>query len=280
MMMRATFCALFWGIVFVAGARSQTITSEAVESELTQLSELGIESRVRRGRAMNPELKAAVIDAISKNPARQDADLTKQYDRLMFDLGDEETVKRFAEAYLRDSDFYGATGFPTCQNPRVIELIAPAIFREENWVAKGPYLAPSVSTAQLMVEMLGRTPGFQGEVIDWARKLPSQSTTLTDLREVVREWWRANEQFFKEGNYQAVKPGRELAKEEPKVEQPPGPPAALASTSSQQPARPSASPAVVPVAESSPSSPGLLWTAAAAAVALLVGLLVFWKRRT
>lgn len=270
------YFALLWGFTLVAYTRSQPVTSEAVQEEVAELLQLGIEKRVRRGQAMNPELKAPVIRAIAGIAVRQEKAYREQYYDIMFDLGDEATVKKYAEAYLKDSNFSGAGLFPTCQNPHVIELIAPAIFREEGWVTKGPYTAQSFSASKLILEMLGQTPGFDSDVINWARRVRTQIRTLYDVRDVMRDWWRENEKFFKERNYQAVRPGRDIkpvAEAELAAEVPTAP------ATTPEPVSPKSMPVASTPGESPTPSSGFLWTCAAGAIALLVSLVVFWKRR-
>jgi hypothetical protein len=51
---------------------------------------------------------------------------------------------------------------------------------------------------------------FRDDVLQWAKR--TNVYALPELRGIVRDWWRENERFFKEKNYKAVKPGRDLPK--------------------------------------------------------------------
>ena len=253
-------------------------TADQIEEQRQELGRLSLEDSVRRGRQLDPELKAAIIRSLRETIAgiSEDLSLREQYFDYLFNLDDEETIKRYADAYLKDRRFSGAGLFPTCQNPRVIELIAPALFIEDGWVTRGPELAQSFASSVLILRMLGTTPGFDSEVINWARRLPPQIKTYTDVREVMRDWWRENERFFKERNYQAVQPGRDIkrvAEADVAAEVPAGP------TTTSKPVSPRSMPVASTLGESPTPSAAFLWTGAGVAIALFVGLVVFWKRR-
>ena len=142
----------------------------------------------------------------------------------------------------------------------------------------------SFETAEIVLEILSTTPGFNSEVYDWSRRIRRIFTGpyLMENREIMKEWWKANEQFFREQNYAAVQPGREPQNPfaETTATQAPAPTSNLAAT----PALPNSTPPPVgPTAIAAADSPtptaATLWTCAAAAIALLVSLVVFWKRR-
>lgn len=199
-------------------------------------------------------------------------------------LGDEAALQQLVREFL-ENDATGPGVLGTMQNPRIIELVAPSFFGEEPWRYGGDvFLIPrSYRAAELTVELLASSPAFNAEVINWARGI--KGLTTTELRALIRPWWKENEKFFREKNYKAVQPGPErprdpLAYLKSGVEAPPS-----SSSPTATPALPIFTPtplASAPVAsatETSVPSAGLLWTIAVAAVALLAGLLFFWKRR-
>lgn len=122
-------------------------------------------------------------------------------------LGDEEALQELARDFIaRDSA--GPDGLAQMQSPRLIELVAPEFYREELEIMGGGdvvILPPSFRAAKLAVKTVAATPAFNAETRQWAEGL--RGLTGTEIRVLVRPWWRANEQFFREKNYTAVRPG-------------------------------------------------------------------------
>ena len=209
--MTAKGIGAIFSVVVACGGNAQW-SEEQIEAMRHEIGNSSAETRVKRGRQLDPAIRQAIIEQLRlKANETEVPDSTRAYfSDFLFDLGDETTIINYAERY-NAGDTSVAGSFPYCQNPRVIELIAPVMFHDEGWVTQGPHLAPSFSTAQLILQILATTPDFNSEVINWARRLPGQIKTFLDVRDVMREWWRANERFFKERNYKAVQPGRDIA---------------------------------------------------------------------
>jgi hypothetical protein len=131
---------------------------------------------------------------------------------------------------------------------------------------------------------------FSEETIAWARRLQSRShrwdeTSGTSLpaylaeRELMRDWWRENEGHFLRRDFKAVRPGREL----------PEPKTATTEASAQKPVElgeaaasrplPSTPPSVEHATAGYATRPSVLSLGAAFVVAVIAGLLFFWKRR-
>jgi hypothetical protein len=203
---------------------------------------------------------------------------------LLVRLGDEEMtakyVKRWNEGSSSDAEALAMTG-----NAELIPRIVPPLFADEKfeWVANFDVLhrPHSFDTPWLMLRILRGSPKFPPEVIQWADRLlqGEGDREFVQLREIMREWWQANEPVFKQRNYQAVKPGREVVKEPKETEQQSSPPEALGGESAIPPHRRPPLSGVVSRVESSSQSNAVLWAAAAAALALFAALLLVWKWR-
>lgn len=127
-------------------------------------------------------------------------------------------------------------------------------------------------TAPILLDTLGNSPAFNADVINWARRL--QDARSRETVAIMREWWKANETVLKANDFKAVQPGRSLPEE--RAPEPAIVPTLVANSASPNAV---ASTPVAPAAEPSTPSTATLWTCAAAAIALLVSLVVFWKRR-
>ncbi len=119
-----------------------------------------------------------------------------------------------------------------------------------------------------VLEILRNAPDFHEDVINWARRLDDQQDS--EERAILREWWRANEHFFAEKNYKAVRPGRDLP-------QPAG--ELAASASPEEPATRIAVPTMLPALPlgelsteqtDATSFTWMIWTAAGAALAAAI----------
>ena len=99
-------------------------------------------------------------------------------------------------------------------NLGLLKRLAPDLFRLEPLFFDGGDVARpplSYATATLLVQVLQNSAEFNEEVLNWARRLNAYD--LEKAREILQEWWRENEQLFKDKNYKAVKPGREMIKD-------------------------------------------------------------------
>jgi hypothetical protein len=265
--MRAQFAIGFAMLVFCAGSAIAEISA----NRRTELLEM---------RRTNPRFDVRYFTQEEKEFLLHEErmDFGKDNDMLVR-LGDEEMVARYVAA-VNGGDNQRGKELVMNGSPELIPQIIPALMANEKfgWYGsdvKG--LPKSFYIPGFILGILKGSPAFRREVIEWADALqPETDQQVIEQREIVREWWRENERFFKEHNYQAVKPGRELVKEEPRVEQPPAPAAAIASSPAKPLSQPSASPSV---AQSSAPSSALLVTGAAIAIAALIGLIFFWKRR-
>jgi phosphate/sulfate permease len=138
----------------------------------------------------------------------------------------------------------------------------------------------------MALRMIGQSKVFSPETRAWARynrdRLDSTPPHLT--RELMHQWWRANEARFEAHDYEAVQPGQNL----PPYSGPLGEtvgvdrPAATAIATPVLPIPTSLPPTSEPITnqvEGAAHSGSARWVAAAIAVALAMGLLFIWKRR-
>ncbi|MEA3210139.1 MAG: hypothetical protein QOE70_3196 [Chthoniobacter sp.] len=217
---------------------------------------------------------------------------------FLFFLGDAQSRKIELDNYAEGNGNHDL--FVQSADPRLVEALAPLLFRNEEYTImwrpdlsapRGPVedfvtrLPPSFDATLTIHDILCVSPAFGAEVINWAQQLKDEATKRVGanqakaLRPIFRDWWRENEPFFKQQNFQAVKPGRELVKDERDAEQPHDRTEAFKGSSPAQRSHPSALPS--PAARSQSQTPSIrtLWACAALAVAFLTGLLIFWKRR-
>ena len=233
-------------------------------------------------RSMSAEEKADVLNTIKMNVS---GNWTNARPDVLLYLGDSEQRKQMISQFRQKRWFYPE--LVKLGEPWVIEALAPEMFREEtltNLVQGDVFNYPlSYGVAGLIVANLQNATIYSDDVLQWAKRTSPHA--LPQLRATMRDWWRDNERFFKEKNYQAVRPGRNVPREESKGAATPVQPEPLASPprAGETPLLPAPSRAAPPVAvapnvESSSPSTALLITAATAAVALFVGVLFFWKR--
>ena len=160
---------------------------------------------------LSPEDRDAVCKAIRSMATHEWATTDKSSIKMrLVDCYDEEATHEAVEAYLNDP--FHNSGIFTSGNPRVVELLAPVMFREEAWTettGDTPGEPLSYETAMLSLRLLGQSPAFNADVTAWARRNIVVSTLLR--RDAMRDWWRENERFFKAKDYKAVRPGRDIA---------------------------------------------------------------------
>ena len=236
------------------------------EKRLDSLAVYGDEYRVEL-------LKWAKIWIALKPPEEPDA---SYFEVFLFHLGDEEILARGAAMYAR-GDYTWQQVFKHGRNPAVIPALVPTMNDDRLIDLKGQGFTPPFAATETIVLILQNAPQFSPEVRAWARNAMAMGD-FYQSRAIMQEWWQQNEQHFKDRDYLAVRPGRTAlvepanSKGEPPLVAPA--PEPLLSTIAPLAAAPVAS-----AAETSTPSIATLWTCAAAVIALLVSLVVFWKRR-
>ncbi len=140
-------------------------------------------------------------------------------------LGDEEMrryyVQKFAEDPVEGRGFLTRSLAPS-GDPELVTMLAPYLFLEEPAAiistpdvgdVIGGRARVSVEACDAIGQIIGNSPDFNGELVDWARQVVNArnwpaAEDLERWREMWREWWRANEAAFKAKDYRAVRPGR------------------------------------------------------------------------
>ena len=169
------------------------------------------------------------------------------------------------------------------KQPALIRYLSKGLFlpgRVQDWDGSIDEVAinRSKEAMRTMLMMVLAADEFSPEAKAWARSGLDPSANQERVREVVREWWKANEAAFLAEHYTAVKPGRnplapapsEKAPSNINEEPPPSPPYLSA---------PAAPPSKVPGNAQTPdhSGNGYLWSAAL--LLALCGSLVWLLRR-
>ena len=195
----------------------------------------------------------------------------KACDYQLLQVGDEATIERYIKEFAKIGWAY--RGAPEYSGQaRFIEVYAPTMFREEPFVysesdTPGPPLSYAITYS--IVRLLRESPQLRPEVRHWALALSDNENDLPKNRTILRQWWRANEQHFRERNYEAVQPPTASATPpspaDPPTSSPDLPPSA-------QP--PSASPAAPEIAaKNSPLIPSLITALCATLLALAYWLM-------
>ena len=196
--------------VFVLFVQSLQIHAKApipddVDAEIIRFCQANYEKRNEIVRHIS---EAQRIEFIKWVHIWQEYDGVKD-DEMLMQLGEEATMQKIASRLLSNDPILVASvslpAIKACESPRLIELIAPAIFVEEDHTENHEWLV-STDTEQAIRQMLAKTPGFNSDVINWARNNDNFGLPLEELY-IMRQWWKENEKHFKERNYLAVQPG-------------------------------------------------------------------------
>ena len=269
------------GLIFtlVALTRTGAVELKDLSSDdqlVAYLHNASVEDMVTQVRSMTVEDKKRVLETIKNN---QSGLWENPHPLVTLFLGDPETRKKAINDF-REQRFF-TPELVKLGEPWVIEELAFELYREEpfaNYIEGDIMNYPlSYGVAGLIIANLQNATIYSDDVLQWAKRTSPHA--LPQLRAAMRDWWRENAQSFKEHNYKSVKRGREVPLVEKKAAEPP----AAAGPVVPEPRRPSSAPlpstpAAVAVESPTPSA-AFLWTGAGVAIALLVGLIVFWKRR-
>ncbi len=277
--------------LFILGITLVARAQDEIPQERRELNELfesvqRWDQRLEALRRLPAEKKEAYIEFTRKDLSTETSPGGRdQILEILYYLGDTAARDELVRNYYRDGTdsrtAMQSSTFSAAGDPELVPMLAPALLCPEPYRRFGDdaFTYPlSFQTAPTVIGIIRNSPAFSADVINWARRFPKSDTPPTEeLREIVREWWRAHEPFFREKNYKAVQPGRDLKPDPvpdltPEVPaSPPATPAPPILASKSSAATPATSPAEIP-------SNALLWTGAVAAFVLLAGLLFFWRR--
>lgn len=188
-------------IVAIAGLSANAKEDDTLDEAL-KLNALTHTPQQKKIEELSTERRAELAKAIKKYSEGLPA---RQFDYILVHLGDEETIRALELAMTAgdDEQFNWATHiFSSCNDLRVIEHIAPALFYVEDDQVGCPR---KVQAKMAIAEVFRRTPGLKQEVYKWfddiAQALPYHQIP------VVQAWWKANEVHFRKRDFLAVKPG-------------------------------------------------------------------------
>lgn len=248
---------------------------------------------VRLFRSRTPEVKRKFVEWEKRMAYPMPGYIDHLWEEEIFYHGDEEMVRKFVKKTFEEGDMdnYGQK-LSLSQNPDVVGLMGPYLFAEDripNSVNES--LTKQVATQVCFRELLPACVEFPAEVRLWARRQEAQGTPLETSIAIMQKWWKENEAAFKSREYDKVKPGvlsipgmkKSVMLNPPDFDEAGSATTPMAIGSSALPnptAAPLASTPVAAPAESPSPSATFLWTGAVVTLALLVSLLVFWKRRT
>ena len=156
------------------------------------------------------------------------------------------------------------------KDPKVISMIGDGLFMEEGWYGIGDviYGPTQESIAQVVLDTLGNSPEFSADVINWARRVGRRYPM-----KMMRDWYRANEDMLKAGDFKAVQPGAE----------PPDRKASAPAGEAQSSLPPGSKPATAPVSRpgsvQSPESSGNVYAWIAALLLAVCGGLAWLLKR-
>ena len=148
---------------------------------------------------------------------------------LLVVLGDEQMLQEYVAEFRENPYIANQSIMVRSQDPRLVEWLAPDLFRSERLTqAPGDIPMPPFSflASDVILLALRACPDFPGEVRAWADRgmrfddPVREALHPEEAREILREWWRANEVHFEAQNYAAVRPGRELRNPEAEPEVP------------------------------------------------------------
>lgn len=126
---------------------------------------------------------------------------------LLLRMDDPETVRFCVEKLAEDQELGGY--FVTSENPRLILVLEPALFREESAKYQGegrfrlwPY---SVRAAWVVHDLITASAAFSPEVKEWNQTVQFGTTEGEAGRQQIRDWMRLNKAALEAGNFAAAK---------------------------------------------------------------------------
>ena len=215
--------------------------------------------------------------------------------QALLQLGDERGMQLLAEKLRSDPEFREsdirasqiAEAVERSGQPAVIPHLAPLLFINES-PESDLRLVGDVSTGDkvsfqagnIIQKVLERAEPIPLEVKEWSRRSRRSSAERGEYREILREWWKSNEDAFRRKDYAAVSVGREwpvgAAKEPAPAE------SGREFTSITTITAPVARKETPAMLAATPSETGPLWMLVGGAIVALVALaslLFFWRRR-
>lgn len=199
--------------------------------------------------------------------------------RMLFALGEPQARRELIEKF-RDDPYDGGQNLSWLGDPAIIEAMVPYVFGGDSSPIGDPggdQIPSALPFRALMVTLqtINHSYAFTPEVKEWAKRNSWIGTGRGGL-EVFRRWWVENAGAFAKKDYKKVKPGDEFP---PVSAVSMGFPTPVLSEPSLPTSVANASTHAVSVVDASSPPSVFLWAGAGIALASLVGLGIFWKRR-
>lgn len=135
-----------------------------------------------------------------RQEAAKDPEIRRNVDNILLFLGDETTMQKFAQAnqwwMLAET-----------KNSHAVDLIAAGLMANDDLPGAE---TPSYYAAQQLEVILLNWPEIPSEVSAWIKRFHGWWMNSRDSRELLREWWVANEAAWRRRDFAALKPGRDL----------------------------------------------------------------------
>ena len=202
---RSVFSVMLYFAVALIGLAEVTPLSGRASRFLNELTWM---QRGREASRMSPAERADLVKEL-KAYARERPGAKSAVEQALAALGDRETLQMLVKTFL-NSDAAGPGLLGTIQDPTVIRMVAPTLYKDEAWgVTVDVVVTPaSYRVAELIAQILANSSYFERDVAEWAEKL--ERVMPAEVRSIMRSWWKDNEKHFTAGDYKAVRPGRQL----------------------------------------------------------------------
>jgi hypothetical protein len=197
------------GVAILAVA-SPSMAEKAPQSVIEMLK-LRYSGRPTYIRSLSDDERAEAL-AYYRARAESASHIGSEIRDYLFLLGDEEEIEMAFEDYkdrlngTRVSQLLAVSG-----DAKWIERMIEPVFVDEplETIVAGDtgYEPFSLRNARDILKLAGNSPDFNSDVINWARRAPRLILDLSEIRDMVREWWTENEEAFRRKEFKAVKPG-------------------------------------------------------------------------
>ena len=148
-----------------------------------------------------------------RNKGESAAALGSHYETLQLAALGDDNAREMVVAEFMNAPRWGnrASGLKALREPKVIPMIGEALFKEETEEERGDniYKAIQETVRSVIVYTVGNSAEFNEAVINWARRMRSDSSMNPEETAILRDWYRANEAKLKAGDFKAVQPGAE-----------------------------------------------------------------------
>jgi hypothetical protein len=129
--------------------------------------------------------------------------------RTLVRLDDDWAREFFAKQYCEDP-LMKDSAYMNLRDPKLIPYVGDLLLLEDptpkEWAEQG-YMGRQWRVMFAVLDTLGNSAAFPGEVINWARHVAEYQSR--DKLAIVREWWNDNNAALKRFDFRRVKAGRE-----------------------------------------------------------------------